>query len=192
MAQIGLRHYKYSPMDKDGNYTGVNKMAGAIESKPSLNIATGELYADDRIVESVDEITKGSLSLVLDDDDDTIFAPLLGHKTTEDGEVLSSPDDIAPYVGFGQVLVKMVNGKRKYKAEFFPKVKFKPFVPEGKTKGENIEFQTPSVEGTIFVTDMVINNETVTVYERHKTFDTDKEAQDYLDNLMKKPTTEAN
>lgn len=190
MAQIGLRHYKYSPIDENGKYTGVNKMVGAIESKPSLNVATGELYADDQVVESVDEITKGSLNLTVADDDDTIFAPLLGRKTTEAGEVISSSDDIAPYVGFGQVLVKIVNGARKYKAEFFPKVKFKPFVPEGKTKGENIEFSTASVEGTIFVTDMTIDNETVSVYERHQTFDTDEEAQSYLDNLMKKPTTD--
>ncbi len=30
MAQIGLRHFKWSPMDEDGKYTGVKEMAGAI------------------------------------------------------------------------------------------------------------------------------------------------------------------
>ena len=122
MAQIGLRHFKYSPMDENGKYTGVNEMVGAITSTPSLNIAEADLYADDIVVESAKEVTKGTLSLTVADDDDTVFAPLLGHTTTESGEVLKSADDVAPYVGFGRVLVKMVNGVKKYKAEFFTKV----------------------------------------------------------------------
>lgn len=188
MAQIGLRHFKYSPI-KDGKYTGVNEMVGAIKSTPSLNVAEAELYADDTVVESASEVTKGSLSLTVADDDDTIFAPLLGHTTTEDGEVLKSSDDTPPYVGFGRVLVKMVNGVRKYKAEFFLKVKFKPFANEGDTKGESIEFKTPTVEGTIYVVPTVVNGVEKPLYERHQTFDTDEEAQAYLDELMKAPTT---
>ena len=31
MAQIGLRHFKYSPIGTDGGYTGAKKLAGAIE-----------------------------------------------------------------------------------------------------------------------------------------------------------------
>lgn len=186
MAQIGLRHFKYSPLDKNGKYTGVNEMVGAIKSTPSLNVAEADLYADDTVVESASEVTKGTLSLTVADDDDAIFAPLLGHDTTEDGEVLKSSDDVAPYVGFGRVLVKMVNGVKKYKAEFFLKVKFKPFANEGNTKGESIEFQTPTVEGTIYVIDTKVGEKTLPLYERHKTFDTDAEAQAYLDNLMKK------
>ena len=188
MAQIGLRHFKYSPI-VDGKYTGVNKMVGAITSTPSLNLAEAELYADDTVVESVSEVTKGTLSLTVADDDDTIFAPLLGHSTSEDGEVLKSSDDVPPYVGFGRVLVKMVNGKRKYKAEFFLKVKFKPFVTEGTTKGESIEFKTPTVEGTIYTVTTTVDGIEKPLYERHKTFDTDAEAQAYLDDLMKALTT---
>lgn len=186
MAQIGLRHFKYSPIDENGKYTGVNEMVGAIKATPTLNVAEADLYADDTVVESASEVTKGSLSLTVADDDDTIFAPLLGHNTTEDGEVLKSSDDVAPYVGFGRVLVKMVNGVRKYKAEFYLKVKFKPFANDSETKGESIAFQTPTVEGTIYVVDTKVGNVTKPLYERHQTFDTDAEAQAYLDNLMKK------
>lgn len=41
----------------------------------------------------------------------------------------------------------MVNGQTKYRAQFFPKMKFKVFVPEASTKGENLEFKTITVEG---------------------------------------------
>ena len=98
MAQIGLRHFKYSPIGANGKYTGVNEMVGAIKATPSLNVAEADLYADDTVVESASEVTKGTLSLTVADDDDTIFAPLLGHTTTENGEVLKSSDDVAPYV----------------------------------------------------------------------------------------------
>ena len=189
MAQIGLRHFKYSPI-KDGKYTGVNEMVGAIDSKPSLNVAEAELYADDTVVESASEVTKGSLSLTVADDDDNVFAPLLGHTVTENGEVLKSSDDIPPYVGFGRVLVKLVNGKKKYKAEFFLKVKFKPFANEGNTKGESIEFKTPAVEGTIYVVPTMVDGVEKPLYERHQTFDTDAEAQAYLDELMSVPKVE--
>ena len=92
--------------------------------------------------------------------------------------------------GFGRVLVKLVNNIKKYKAEFFPIVQFKPFVTDGKTKGDGIEFQTPSVEGTIFSKAETIDGKTKMIWERHKTFDTDEDAQSYLDDLMKAPTVQ--
>ena len=49
MAQIGLRHFKYSPIGNDGGYTGAKKLAGAIESTASLDIAEAELYSDDEL-----------------------------------------------------------------------------------------------------------------------------------------------
>lgn len=183
MAQIGLRHFKYSPI-KDNKYSGANKLSGAIEAKVSLTIAEAELYADDTLEEKAQEFTKGALTLTVSEDDDVVFAPLLGHETTEDGEVIRSVEDVAPYVGFGRVLTKLVNNERKYKAEFFPRVQFKPFITDGKTKGDSIEFSTPTVEGTIFAIEETVDGVTKHRWERHKTFDTDAEAQAYLDNLM--------
>lgn len=189
MAQIGLRHFKYSEINENGEYTGVKEMVGAITATPSLNIAEANLYADDTLAESAKEFTSGTLSLTVADDDDAVFAPLLGHTKTTDGEVFKGVEDVPPYVGFGRVIVKMVNGIKKYKAELFPKVQFKPFAIEGQTKGESIEFRTPTVEGTIYGTEATVEEETKIIYERHKTFDTDAEAQTYLNELMKASTS---
>ena len=189
MAQIGLRHFKYSPIGNDGGYTVAKKLAGAIESTASLDIAEAELYSDDELTEKAQEFTKGTLTLTVDEDSDSVFAPLLGHsKDEETGEVIKTTEDVAPFVGFGRVLVKLVNNVKKYKAEFFPKVQFKPFVTDGKSKADSIEFQTPTVEGTIFSKAETIDNKVKMVWEKHQTFDTDEEAQAYLDNLMKAPT----
>ena len=189
MAQIGLRHYKYSKLSSDNKYSGASVLAGAIEGKMSPNIAEAELYADDTLKESAKEYTKGTLTLTVDDDDDKVFAPLLGHYVDEEtGEVIRAKDDIAPYVGFGRVIVKIVKNVKKYKAEFFPKVQFKPFFPDAKTKGESIEFSTPSIEGTVYTITETVGGVQKEIWERHNTFDTDEEAQAYLDNLMKAPT----
>ena len=189
MAQIGLRHYKYSKLSSDNKYSGASVLAGAIEGKMSPNIAEAELYADDTLKESAKEYTKGTLTLTVDEDDDKVFAPLLGHYVDEEtGEVIRAKDDIAPYVGFGRVIVKIVKNVKKYKAEFFPKVQFKPFFPDAKTKGESIEFSTPSIEGTVYTISETVDGVQKEIWERHNTFDTDDEAQAYLDNLMKAPT----
>ena len=66
MAQIGLRHFKYSPIGTDGGYTGAKKLAGAIESTASLDIAEAELYSDDELTEKAQEFTKGTLTLTVD------------------------------------------------------------------------------------------------------------------------------
>ncbi len=191
MAGIGLRHFKYSNIDESGKYTGSKRLAGAIESKASLNIAEAELYSDDTLSEKAQEFTKGTLNLTVDEDADSVFAPLLGHAIdTLTGEVIKTTDDVPPFVGFGRVLVKLVNNVKKYKAEFFPKVQFKPFVTDGKTKGDGIEFQTPSIEGTIFAKQETIDNVSKMVWEKHRTFATDEEAQAYLDGLMAIPTGE--
>lgn len=190
MAQIGLKGFRYNLIDEATNkyktLTGskVPQIIGAIDSKASLNIASATLYTDDVLAEQCEIFTNGTLSLTVGDDDDTIFAELLGHEKGTDGEVIRKADDIAPYVGFGRVITKVVNKKYKYKVEFFPMVKFKPFIPDNKTKGENIEFSTASVEGTILALDREVNGIAKGTYEKHKTFDTEDEAVNYLETLL--------
>ena len=71
----------------------------------------------------------------------------------------------------------MIGGVRKYKVEFFPKVKFKPFIADSKTKGDSLEFTTPSVEGTIF-------ENADGDWEKHKVCDTESEANTLLNSFF--------
>ena len=70
-----------------------------------------------------------------------------------------------------------MNGEKKYKVEFFPKVKFKPFIPDSKTKGDSLEYTTPSVEATIFEND---NGD----WEKHSVCSTESEANTLLESFF--------
>ena len=178
MAGIGLKSFKYAKLNNDGTYGEVKTLAGAIECKVSLDLSEAVLYADDVVKEQVSVFKNGTLTAGIDDDDDTIFAELLGKTIdTETGVVTSNVNDVPIYVGFGHIVPKIVGGTRKYKVEFFPKMKFKPFMTDSKTKGDSLEFTTPSVEATIFEND---DGD----WEKHKVYDTESEANTALEGFF--------
>jgi phi13 family phage major tail protein len=171
MASIGLKSFKYSPLNSDGvTYVAVKTLAGAIECKVTIDTSDATLYADDKVKEYIQMFKSGSITAGIDDDNDTIFAEVLG-KTIDPGTgvVTSNSEDTPPYEGFGHVVPKMVNGAKKYKVEFFPKVRFKPFVADTKTKSDKLEFTNPSVEATIFEND---NGD----WEKHGVYDSESAA----------------
>lgn len=179
MAGIGLKNFKYAKLNEDGKtYGEVKTLAGAIECKVTLDLSEASLYADDALKEQVSLFKSGTLTAGIDDDDDTVFAELLGKMVDEEtGVVTSNVNDLPIYVGFGHVVPKLVGGAKKYKVEFFPKVKFKPFITDAKTKGDNLEFTTPSVEATIFEND---NGD----WEKHGVYDTEAEANTALNGFF--------
>ncbi len=179
MAGIGLKNFKYAKLNSDGaTYGTVKTLAGAIECKVTLDLSEASLYADDALKEQVSLFKSGTLTAGIDDDDDTVFAELLGKTVDQQtGVVTSNSEDTPIYVGFGHIVPKLVGGVRKYKVEFFPKIKFKPFIADSKTKGDNLEFTTPSVEATIFEND---NGD----WEKHSVCDTENEANALLESFF--------
>jgi phi13 family phage major tail protein len=179
MASIGLKRFRYAILAADGTtYGTVKTMAGAISSSVSLNIPEATLYSDDATTEYVTGFQSATITLGIDEDDDTIFAEILGKTiSTETDVVTSSVDDTPPYVGFGHIVTKLVNNVPLFKVEWFPKVKFKPFIPDANTRGESIEFGTPSVEGLILA-----NVEGV--WEKHQTLASESAASTALDGLF--------
>ena len=175
MAGIGLKSFKYAKLNEDGKtYGEVKTLAGAIECKVTLDLSEATLYSDDTLKEQVSLFKSGTMTAGIDDDNDTVFAELLGKTVDkETGVVTSNVNDEPIYVGFGHIVPKMVGGVKKYKVEFFPKVKFKPFIADSNTKGDSLEFTTPSVEATIFEND---NGD----WEKHQLCDTENEANTAL------------
>lgn len=179
MARIGLKNFRYSELDENEDVQAPKSLGKAIDCKVSLELNNAELYADDSLSESDYTFNKGTVTISVDDDDDTVLAPLLGHDVTEDGEVTRKDTDVAPYVAFGRILTKIVSGAYKYKVEFLSKVKFKDTMPDEKTKGETVEFSPVSIEGSVMKKK---NGE----WSKAKTFDTYEEASAYLDSLLTK------
>ena len=177
MARIGLKNFRYSLLDENEKVKEPKTLGKAIHCKVSLELNSSELYGDDGLCESDYTFNKGTVTITVDDDDDTILAPLLGHDISEDGEIVRKDTDVAPYIAFGRILTKIVGGVYKYKVEYLSKVKFKDTMPDEATKGESIEFTTVSIEGSVM-------RKTDGEWSKSKTFTTYKDASDYLDSLL--------
>lgn len=184
MARIGLKNFRYSLLDENEKVKKPKTLGKAIDCKVSLELNSAELYGDDGLCESDYTFNKGTVTITVDDDDDTILAPLLGHAISEDGEIVRKDTDVAPYIAFGRILTKIVGGVYKYKVEYLSKVKFKDTMPDEATKGESIEFTTVSIEGSVM-------RKTDGEWSKSKTFTTYKDASDYLDSLLTSTTNVA-
>lgn len=153
MAKIGLNNLWYSHLTEaqDGTptYDGAKSFGKAVSANASITNNSASLYADDALAESDTSFQGGTLTLGVDDDREATFADLLGHTISEQGEVVRNVNDIAPYVAVARIIVKMVQNVRLYKVEVLYKVKFSEPSSEANTKGESVEFSTPTIEGTI-------------------------------------------
>ena len=143
MANTGLSTFMHAKRDeKTGEYAAPGKMAGAIEFKETLDRNDAKLYADNELKDSDTSVTGGKLALTVDDDDETVFAPILG-ATLEEMKVgektyqkmVSRTDDEPVYV------------------TFYPKVKFVMGDEEAKSAEDKTEYTKPTVEGTLYPVD---------------------------------------
>lgn len=189
MARIGFKKAKYNKI-VGNTYASLTSSAvpvfeKVIDEKFAPEYNTAELYANDGLAECDYSFKKGTLSLTVADDDDKLCAELLGNTVVaEGGEVTSNIEDSAPEFGYGHIIPKMVGGVRKYKVEFFPRVKFTKITSDNKTRGESVEFSTTAIEGTVMPLEVAINGLTIGNWEKHNTFATLAEAETYLDGLL--------
>lgn len=184
MAKIGLNSFRYSKLTEasDGtpSYAGASSCGKAVSCSVSITNNSAVLYADDAIAESDTSFSGGTVTLGVDNLDLSTQATLLGHTYT-DSVITRSNEDTAPYVGMGRIVTMMVNGSYVYKVEFLYKVKFSEPNQDNTTKGENVEFGTTELEGTI----MALANGKWSVA---KTFTSKSDALTYLESLMANPS----
>ncbi len=155
MASIGLSTYLHAKLDElTGAYETPKKMAGAIEFKEALDRSDAKLYSDDQLNDSDTSVTGGKITLTIDDDDDSVFAPILGETVekanvggAERDVVISKTDDDPTPQGFGFITKK--NGG-KYRVTFYPRVKFTRGDEEAKTAEDKTEYTKPTMEGTLY------------------------------------------
>lgn len=180
MAKIGLQNFLYGILTEasDGtpSYGVAKKPAKAISCTVDITNNDVKLFADDGLAESDTTFQSGNVTIGIDDEDDIMLADLLGHEIVN-GEMIRNANDIAPYVGFGRILTKLVNGVYKYKVEFLYKVKFSEPSQDNSTKGESVEFGTSTLSG-------IVAKLGTGDWSASKTFNTMAEAKTYLESFF--------
>ena len=112
----------------------------------SVELAKATLYADDGAAEVVKEFQSGTLTLGIDDIGVQVAQDLTGAKIDDNKVLISASEDGGEPVAIG-FRAKKSNGKYRY--FWLYKVKFGIPATNLTTKGESIEFSTPSIDGTV-------------------------------------------
>ena len=147
MAFIGLRKPIVAPRTGLGVYETPFVFGKAIGITVTPSYAEGSLNADDVQIEYDKEFVSAEVSLNTNTIPKESRTSVFGHKIEEDGEILFNADDENGYVGMGWVSVEKVDGKKAFTGNFLHKVKFSEPNEDYATKGENIEYKTPSITG---------------------------------------------
>ena len=150
MATIGLDKLFYSKIteDADGNetYGTPVSLAKAMTAELSVELAEATLYADDGAAEIVKEFQSGTLSLGVDNIGLSVAADLTGATIDNNNVLISASEDGGAPVAIG-FRAKKANGKYRY--FWLYRVKFGIPSTNLTTKGDSIEFSTPTIEGTV-------------------------------------------
>ena len=154
MAKIGVIRPVFAKVTAEPENAAITYAAGKVLGHAmNIGVAYGtndaELRADGIVVESDNSVTGAELTLGVDDIAEEDQVDLLGtEKTGETGsEEYEVTDASAPYVGAGYVEVRKKDGVVSYIARWFHKVQFKQPDENLTTKGEKIEWQTPTLKG---------------------------------------------
>ena len=175
MAYVGLAKPYIARLvnEKTKTYSDGFKCGKAMNVNITPNYNEGKLYADNQLAENVKEFKDGTITLGTDRLPREADKVCFGHTVGEDGSVSYKTGDSANYVGVGFCVSEMLDGVKKYVAIVVYKTKFGENAEEYTTKGENIEFKTPSISGTI-------SGLSTTEWKDRKVFDTEDEAEAWI------------
>lgn len=185
MAFVGLLYAVAAPIqtEADGQAITYGKgqvIGGMMTAEISYTRNSNPLYADDRVMEEDNSITGGTIKMGVDDMNDDARVMMLGDVKEGDAgeEVYHETGESAPYVGTGYIRVRRKDNKTNYIAYWVHKAIFGIGTESAKTKGQNIEWQTPTLEGSIMG---VKNNAALqTRFRERRTFTKESEARAWL------------
>lgn len=192
MAFIGMRHVVVAKLDAhtpgaEPTYTA-GKVAGkAITGNLTINRNNNPLYADDVIAEDDNGITSMDLELGVDDLDEETQAYIGLLKEVETGSGTSAVTNYyensaaANNVGVGYMRVRRKGGVTTFQGIWIYKTLFSKNAENSQTKGETIEWQTPTVNGRCM--GLSVDSTGEATFRKIRNFDTESDAEDWLDGL---------
>lgn len=125
------------------------KIGRLVKADLSITMASGKLFADDELAESVEEFVSGSLAMETDDIIDSVASVVYG-TTVEEKTVHYNTKDDPPSGGLAYYKKLMRKRKVLYKGVFHPLVKASLGNDSANTKTDSITFGTSSTTFTVF------------------------------------------
>ena len=191
MANIGLRHLAVAKLSAhtpgaEPTYSAGVVMGKGIEANLTITRNNNPLYADDVIAEDDNGITAMSIEVRAADLENDVRVYMLGLLEKETGSGTSTvteyhdTDKAADYVGFGYVRWRRVDGVDKFQAYWYYKVLFSEESENATTKGESIEWGTPTVTGRVMGLDVGDN---ATTFRKMRVFTSASDAVTWLNTL---------
>ena len=103
---------------------------------------------------------------------------IFSHEVSEDEKIVKyKTDDNANWVGVGFCVDEILDGVKQYVATVVYKSKFTEAAMDYETKGENITFKTPSIEGSISALDD-------RQWKITKVLETELEAEEFIKTVL--------
>lgn len=168
MAEFGA---KYPCFKADGSTAGII-LGKLVAANLTVNLASGELYADDALDEQLSEFASGTLAMETNDLTDENAAAIFGCDST-DGVVTYNVGDTAPSGCLGYYKSLMRNKAKYYKAIFYPCVRAALGNDNAQTRGSSITFATSQTTFTIKAND---DGD----WRKTQTFDSEAEAKQWI------------
>lgn len=192
MAFIGMRHPVAAKLNahtpgSEPTYTAGMVLGHAIRGNLTVNRNNNPLYGDDVIVEDDNSVTSMQLEINTDDLLEDVESYVLGlvEKTIGSGQEAAKEyietDASAPYVGTGYIRVRKKNGVVSYQGIWMYKVIFSKNGEESQTKGENIQWQTPTLQGRAAGID--VDGSGHLAFRKRRYFETEAAAITWLNTL---------
>lgn len=159
MAHIGMKMPVAAEWKEGNTYENGFVVGKAINFTGTPNKNDTTLYADDGAAETDLSVRDWGTSIGVDDTTLKVQADLLGHTykaasgTGEEAtpeEIEVGTDDVAPYMGMGFYKRRRKNNVTSFTVIWLYKVQNSEPTEDAETKGESVNFQTPTIEGKAY------------------------------------------
>ena len=177
MAEFGAN---YPCFKADGGASGM-VIGKLVSANLTVNMASGELYADDALAEQLSEFSSGSIAMETDDLTDDNAKVIYGCNVSENIATYNI-GDTAPRGCLAYYKVLMRNGTKKYKAYYYPRVRAALGNDNAQTRGNSISFNTTTTSFTVFADD---NGD----WRKTNTFETSEDAKTWINTQCGITTT---
>lgn len=156
MAAVGMKYLVFAPITTETAQSALVYGTGAlaehaISGEITYNYDEQSLYGDDKLAEYYKGLNGYDIEIGMTELADSLVTKLGIERITTAGspEVTTYhlvPDNMTSVgVGFMQTLI--INGTRSYVGYWFHKVQFSINSESAQTKGESVEWQTPTLNG---------------------------------------------